>query len=94
MEATTSRSTLSVRIREDIKEQAKMFAKKEHRSLSNFIEFLVLNWGETHKEYKYPTSNHEPNEETLEAMKETKQGIGLSNVDTSSYEAFCASLED
>ncbi len=92
--ATIARSTLSVRIREDIKQQAKAFAKKEHRSLSNFIEYLVLNWRDTHREYKYPVSEHEPNEETLKSMEETSQGIGVSNVDTSSYEAFCTSLEE
>lgn len=46
METTVGRSTLSLRIRDDIKQEAKKFAEKEHRSLSNFFEFLVLNWKE------------------------------------------------
>lgn len=44
--------------------------------------------------YSYPYSNNIPNEETSEAIRESIQGIGLSKVDTSSFENFCKSLED
>ncbi len=83
------RSTLSLRIRDDIKEQAKVFAEKEHRSLSNFFEFLVLNW---EKEHKYPTIERKFNEETLKSMEDTMNGIGVSDVDMSSEEAMWKSL--
>ena len=35
----------------------------------------------------------EPNEETLAAMKEAREGKNLTKVDTSSYESFLKSLE-
>lgn len=90
---TIGRSTLSIRIRDDIKLQAKALAKEEHRSLSNFIEFLVLNWRDKNRKQKYPVSKNIPNKKTLESMKKTVKGIGLSDVDTSSFESFCDSLE-
>ncbi len=93
MKTTTTRSILSVRIREDIKQQAKIFAEKEHRSLSNFIEYLVLNWKKTHKEYNYPISNHEPNQETVRAIEESRSGHFAGTINTNSLDDFIQSCE-
>ncbi len=75
------RKQISFRLREDIIEKLKIFAKEENRTLNNFVETLFL-------DYVYNT----PNEETLKSMKETEQGIGVSEVDMSSEEAMWKSL--
>lgn len=55
----------------------KELARKQHRSLNNFVEIALLQ-----------TAWCEPNEETLEAMREVQNGLNDNTpVDTSSVEA-------
>ncbi len=90
MEKTLERSTLSLRLRNDIKEKAKKFAQKEHRSLSNYIEFLIL---KEEKRQKYSEVYREPNEETFAAMEEARKLTDTdTEIDLSSNENFLKSM--
>lgn len=83
METTTiNRKQTAFRLREDLLKQLRIAAKKENRSLNNYVESVLL-------EAVYG----EPNDETLEAMKEVKDDKGLSKVDMRSLESFVKSLE-
>ena len=74
------RKQTAFRLRKDLLERLKIEARKENRSLNNYVESVL--W--THRE---------PNEETLAAMKEAREGKNLTKVDTSSLESFLKSLE-
>ncbi len=72
---TIERSTLSVRIRGDIKADAKELAQEEHRSLSNFIEFLILQWKKNkQKEDETLLSKEEYFEMLNSSMEQIKNG--------------------
>lgn len=83
METTTiNRKQTAFRLREDLLKRLRIAAKKENRSLNNYVESVLL-------EAVYG----EPNDETLEAMKEAKEDKGLSKVDMRSLESFVKSFE-
>ena len=67
----------------DLVERLKEMARKNHRSLNNFVECILL-------EVAY----NEPNEETLAALKEAKSGKlrDVAPIDTSSVEAMVKSM--
>ncbi len=90
METTLERTTLSIRVRNDIKEKAKELAKKEHRSLSNYIEFLIL---QEDKKQQYQEIYRIPNATTLEAMQEALNAKNSEEeVDLSSNDNFLKSM--
>ncbi len=76
------RKQTAFRLRKDLLERLKIEARKENRSLNNYVESVLLD-----------AVYREPNEETLAAMKEAKEGKDLTKVDTSSLESFLKSLE-
>ena len=76
------RKQTAFRLRKDLLERLKIEARKENRSLNNYVESVLLD-----------AVYREPNEETLAAMKEAKDGKNLTKVDSSSLEAFLKSLE-
>lgn len=80
--ATINRKQTAFRLREDLLKRLKTAAKKENRSLNNYVESVLL-------EAVYG----KPNDETLEAMAEARENKNLSKVDTSSFESFIKSLE-
>lgn len=45
------------------------------------------------KDFQFDVVYREPNEETLAAMKEAKEGKNLTKLDLSNFEAFIESLE-
>lgn len=79
MEAITRKQT-SFRLREDLLELLQKKAKKENRSLNNFVESVLMD-----------VMYSEPNEETLAAMEEARLGKNLETVDMSSFESFMKS---
>lgn len=79
---TLDRKQTAFRLRVDLLDRLKVAARKENRSLNNYVESVLLD-----------AVYREPNEETLAAMKEAKEGKNLTTVDTSSFEAFLKSLE-
>jgi hypothetical protein len=80
MEAATSvqkKATL-FRLDTDLLDRLKVLAKREHRSLNNYVECVLLDF-----------AYNEPNEATIKAIEEARSGK-LRNtpaVDTSSVEA-------
>ena len=76
------RKQTAFRLRKDLLERLKIEARKENRSLNNYVESVLLD-----------AVYREPTEETLAAMKEAKEGKDLTKVDTSSLESFLKSLE-
>ena len=69
------------RFSEDLLERLKERAKKDNRSLNNYVEKILM-------EAVYD----EPNEETIAAMKEAKEGKSLETLDLAKFKEFVASL--
>lgn len=78
MEATIRKKPTMFRLDEELVTRLKELAKREHRSLNNFVECLL-----------FDVVNTEPNEITKAAMEEAMSGKlrGTTPVDTSSVEA-------
>lgn len=83
MEAAIQKKATMFRLSVDLIERLKEMAKKEHRSLNNFVECVLLDIA-----YK------EPNEVTKEAIEEALSGKlrDVPPVDTSSVEAMFKSV--
>ena len=84
MEATIRKKPTMFRLDEELVTRLKELAKREHRSLNNFVECLLYN-----------VAFNEPNEITKAAMEEAKSGRlrGTTPVDTSSVEAMFKSAD-
>lgn len=83
METRVVKKQTAFRLSESLLNRLKEEAKKANRSLSNYVECILL-------ESVY----NEPNEKTLEAINEARSGKYAGVVDISSMEAFRNSLED
>ena len=64
------RKQTAFRLRTDLLDRLKVAAKKENRSLNNYVESVLLD-----------AVYREPNEETLAAMKEAKENKNLETLD-------------
>lgn len=64
------RKQMAFRLRTDLLDRLKVAAKKENRSLNNYVESVLLD-----------AVYREPNEETLTAMKEAKENGNLETLD-------------
>lgn len=69
------------RLSEELLERLKVLAKRENRSLNNFVEHTLM-------EVVY----NEPNKETLAAMKEAVSGAELETLDVDNFRSFVQSL--
>ncbi len=76
------RKQTAFRLREDLIEKLKKEARRNNRSLNNYVESVLM-------ELLYS----EPNADTVEAMTEAKEGKTLTSVDVSSFENFLKSVE-
>ena len=83
MDAVINKKQTAFRLSTDLLDRLKIEAKKENRSLNNYVENLLMNVA-----YK------EPNGVTLAAMEEAKSGKYAGTIDTSSMEAFIKSCEE
>ena len=81
MEATLRRYPTSIRFREDIYQNLRSAAEIEHRSVTNFLEFVLLDW-----------FSHHPNHTTIKAMEEARRGEGLEVLDLSNFDSYVQSL--
>ncbi len=82
METTVAAKRITTfRLSEDLLERLKVLAKRENRSLNNFVEYTLM-------EVAY----NEPNEETLTAMKEATSGAELETLDVDNFRSFVKSL--
>lgn len=83
MEATVQKKATMFRLNVDLIERLKEMAKREHRSLNNFVECVLLD-----------VVYNEPNEDTKAAIEEARSGNlrDMPSVDTSSVEAMFKSM--
>ena len=78
---SSNKKQTAFRFSEDLLERLKVRAKKDNRSLNNYVEKILM-------EAVYD----EPNEETVAAMKEAKEGKTLETLDLAKLKEFVASL--
>ncbi len=81
MEATVKKQT-AFRLDNNLLEMLKAAAKREHRSLNNYVECLLMN-------FMY----NQPNEETKAAIEEARSGKSAGKLDMSNFEAFMKSVD-
>lgn len=84
MEATIQKKATMFRLSADLIERLKEMARREHRSLNNFVECVLLD-----------VAYNEPNALTKSAIEEARSGKlrDVPPVDTSSVEAMFKSME-
>ena len=83
MNTTISKAKVQTAFRftPDLIKRLKARAKKENRSLNNYVEKVLMD-----------IVYDEPNKETLEAMKEAKSSKSLETLDLTKFKEFVASL--
>lgn len=81
MEVSVRKPTM-FRLKTDLIERLKIAAKRENRSLNNYVESVLMN-----------EVYHTPNAETRQALDEAKRGEYAGTIDTSSIEAMIKSIE-
>ena len=82
MDATIERKQTSFRLSVDLLQRLRIAARRENRSLNNFVESTLMD-----------TVYNVPNSETIEAIQEARSGKYAGTVDTSSMDAFIKSCE-
>lgn len=82
METTANRKQTAFRLRSDLLDRLREAAKKEHRSLNNFVESALMD-----------IVYNEPNEATKAAIEEARSGKFAGVIDTSSMDSFIKSCE-
>lgn len=84
MEAIVQKKATMFRLNVDLVDRLKELARREHRSLNNYVECLLLD-----------AVYNEPNELTKAAIEEAKSGKlrNIPSVDTSSVEAMFESID-
>ena len=83
METTKRRKQVTLRITDELRERLSQEARKEHRSVNNLVEGILLD-----------AMYYEPNEETIEAIEEARAGRYAGTIDMSSREAFIRSCSE
>lgn len=83
MEISIQKKATMFRLPTDLIDRLKDMAKKEHRSLNNFVECILLD-----------VAYNEPNETTKAAIEEARSGRlrNVDPIDTSSVEAMFKSV--
>lgn len=83
MDVIIDRKQTAFRLSTDLLERLKLAAKRQNRSLNNFVESVLMD-----------VVYNEPNEETKAAIEEAKAGKYAGIIDTSSMEAFIKSCSE
>ena len=81
MEAVLRKPTM-FRLKTDLIDRLKIAAKRENRSLNNYVESVLMD-----------IVYHEPNAETRLAIEEAKRGEYAGEIDLSSLENMVKSIE-
>ena len=82
METTKDRKITAFRLKTSLLERLKLEAKRQNRSLNNFVESALID-----------AAYNVPNDETLSAIEEACSGKYAGTVDTSNLGAFIKSCE-
>lgn len=80
-DVNSDKTLTSFRLNTKLVERLRELAKESNRSLNNYVETLLLD-----------IVYHEPNEETVEALKEARSGKKLDTFSRSELEKLIASL--
>lgn len=80
-DVNSDKTLTSFRLNTKLVERLRELAKESNRSLNNYVETLLLD-----------IVYHEPNEETVEALKEARSGKKLDTFNRSELEKLIASL--
>ena len=83
METGMEKKQTAFRLNANLLERLKEQAKRANRSLSNYVECILMD-----------SVYNEPNETTITAIKEARSGKHAGVVDISSTEAFINSCEE
>ena len=81
METTVERKQTSFRLRTDLLKRMKNEASKEHRSLNDLVESILMD-----------NMYFQPNETTLAAMREAESGVELEELDVDNFIEYVKSL--
>lgn len=83
MDMALTKKNQSFRLSVDLIDRLKLMAKRQNRSLNNFVETLLLD-----------AAYNEPNQETVAAIEEARSGKlrDVQPIDTSSVEAMIKSM--
>ena len=81
MDLAVNKKAQSFRLPVDLIERLKKMAKKENRSLNNFVECVLLD-----------IAYREPNDETLAAINDAREGKYEGTLDVSSVDAMYKSM--
>jgi hypothetical protein len=81
MEATIPRKQTAFRLSNELLRRLKVEAKKQNRSLNNFVESVLMD-----------AVYRNPNKETLAAMKEARDNRDLETINLENLEGFIDSL--
>ena len=80
---TIERKQTAFRLRKDLMDKLKKDAAKQNRSVNNYVETLLLD-----------AVYREPNEDTLEAMREAMAGKSAGTLDMSNFDSFMKSVNE
>ena len=80
---TIERKQTAFRLRKDLLDKLKEDAAKENRSVNNYVETLLLD-----------AVYREPNEDTLEAIREAMSGKSAGTLDMSNFDSFMKSVNE
>lgn len=83
MEVTVDRKQTAFRLRTDLLSRLKQEARKENRSLNNFVENVLMS-----------LFYQEPNDETKAAIQEAKAGKSAGKIDMTDFDSFMKSVND
>ena len=80
--SSINRKQTAFRLREDLLEKLKIAARRENRSLNNYVENALM-------EVVFRT----PGKDTMEAMDSARNGKDLTKVDMTDLDSFLTSLK-
>ncbi len=81
MQTTTTKVQTAFRFEKELIRRLKIKAKKENRSLNNYVETILMD-----------VVYDEPNEETVAAINEVKSGKELERLNMGNFDEFVAGL--
>ena len=83
MEVAIDRKQTAFRLSTDLLDRLRLAAKKQNRSLNNFVESILMD-----------VVYNEPNEETKEAIAEAKAGEFAGTIDVENFDTFMKSIKN
>ena len=81
MQTTSAKVQTAFRFDRELIRRLKIRAKKENRSLNNYVETVLMD-----------IVYDEPNEETIEAINEVRSGRNLEKLDMGKFDEFVEAL--